>query len=120
MRFMMLMIPEVYRNNAPADHKPDPAAMEAMGKFNDAMRQAGVLLALDGLHPPVTGARVSFAGGQPTVVPPPFPGVSEAVGGYWVIDVKSADEAVAWATRCPAAPGDVIEVRRIFEMTDFQ
>jgi hypothetical protein len=120
MRFMMLMIPEVYRKDAPADFKPDPAAMDAMGKFNEAMRHAGILLALDGLHPPATGARVSFADGRASVDKPPYAGASEALGGYWVIDVKSADEAVAWATRCPAAPGDVIEVRRVFEMADFQ
>ncbi len=120
MRFMMLMIPEVYRKDAPADFKPDPAAMDAMGKFNEAMRHAGILVALDGLHPPATGARVSFADGRASVDKPPYAGVSEALGGYWVIDVKSADEAVEWATRCPAAPGDVIEVRRVFEMADFQ
>lgn len=120
MRFMMLMIPAVYRGNAPADLKPDQAAMDRMGKFNDAMRSAGVLLTLDGLHPPAGGARVSFAGGKPTVSKAPFAGVSEALGGYWIIDVKSAEEAIDWATRCPAAGGDVIEVRRVFEAADFQ
>ncbi len=94
--------------------------MEAMGKFNDEMRRAGILLTLDGLHPPVTGARVSFADGKAKVSKAPFAGVTEALGGYWIIDVKSADEAIDWATRCPAATGDVIEVRRIFEAADFQ
>jgi hypothetical protein len=119
MRFMMLMIPEVYKKNVPADHKPDPQAIAAMGKFNEAMKKAGVLLALDGLQPPVTGARVSFAGGKAKVTNGPFAETKEAVGGYWMIRVKSREDAIEWATRCPAAPGDVIEVRQVFEVEDF-
>ncbi len=119
MRFMMLMIPEVYKRNVPADHKPDPKAIAAMGKFNEALRNAGVLLALDGLQPPVGGARVSFAGGKAKVTNGPFAEAKEALGGYWMIRVKSRDEAIEWATRCPAGPGDVIEVRQVFEADDF-
>ncbi len=102
MRFMMLMIPEVYRKDVPANHKPDPEAIAAMGRFNEAMQKAGVLLALDGLQPPVTGARVSFASGKAKVTDGPFAEVNEAVGGYWMIQVKSREEAIEWATRCPA------------------
>jgi len=119
MRFLMLMIPEVYKKNVPADHRPDPQAIAAMGKFNEALRKAGVLLALDGLHPPVAGARVSFASGKAKVVNGPFAEAKEAVGGYWMIRVKSREEAIDWATRCPAGPGDVIEVRQVFEAEDF-
>ena len=119
MRFMMLMIPEVYRTNVPADRKPDPEAMAAMGKFNEAMRKAGILLALDGLQPPIAGARVSFAGGKAKVTDGAFAEGNETVGGYWMIRVKSRDEAIEWATRCPAGPGDIIEIRQVFEAEDF-
>jgi hypothetical protein len=116
MRFMMFMIPAVYQQNTPADFRPDPAAIEQMGKYNDKLRQAGVLLSLDGLHPPVSGARVSFAGAKPKVTDGPFAESKEVVGGYWLIDVKSREEAIDWATRCPAEPGDMIEVRQIFDL----
>lgn len=119
MRFMMFMIPAVYKAGAPADFRPDPAAIAQMGKYNEKLQQAGILLALDGLHPPVSGARVSFAGGKPKVTDGPFAETKEAVGGYWIIQVKSREEAVEWATRCPAAPGDTIEVRQIFDMSDY-
>ena len=118
MRFMMLMIPKVY-NKADAEFRPDPKAIEKMTKYNDTLRQAGVLLALDGLHPPVTGARVSFAGGKPKVTDGPFAEAKELLGGYWMIQVKSKAEAVEWATRVPAEDGDLIEIRQVFEMEDF-
>jgi len=120
MRFMMLMIPKVYNKaGAAAEFRPDPKAIERMGKYNDTLRQAGVLLALDGLHPPVTGARVSFAGGKPKVTDGPFAEAKELLGGYWMIQVKSKAEAVEWATRVPAEDGDLIEIRQVFEMEDF-
>jgi len=118
MRFMMLMIPKGYESAGPGD-TPDPERVEAMMRYNDALRKAGVLLALDGLHPPSSGVRVSFSGGTPTVTDGPFAEAKEAVGGYWIIDVKSKDEAVAWARRCPASDEEVIEIRQIFETTDF-
>ncbi|MBN9548844.1 MAG: YciI family protein, partial [Alphaproteobacteria bacterium] len=80
---------------------------------------AGVLLALDGLHPPSTGARVSFKGGKPTVTDGPFPEVKEVLGGSWMIDVRSRDGAIEWARRCPASSNEVIEVRRVQELSDF-
>ena len=119
MRFMMLMIPEVYSKPVSPGFKPDPAAVAEMGKFNESLQKAGVLLALDGLHPASMGARVSFAGGKPKVTDGPFAEAKEVLGGYWMIQVKSKAEAVEWARRCPAAPGDVIEIRQVFEMSDF-
>ena len=118
MRFMMLMIPTGYENAAP-DARPDPKAMAAMMKYNESLQKAGVLLALDGLHPPSTGARVSFAGGKPTVTDGPFTEAKEIVGGYWMIQVKSKEEAIEWASRCPGSENEVIEVRQVFEMADF-
>ena len=120
MRFMMLMIPDVYSKPVSPDFIPDAAAVKEMGKYNDSLTQAGVLLSLNGLHPPASGSRVSFAGGKPKVIDGPFTETKEVLGGYWLIDVKSKEEAVEWARRCPAAPGDVIEIRQIFEATDFE
>jgi hypothetical protein len=119
MRFMLLMIPAVYKSDAPADFRPDPKAIETMGKFNKEMMDAGIVLALDGLHPPVSGARVSFKGGKVLVTDGPFAETKEVLGGYWIIQVKSRDEAIAWVKKCPAADGDTIEIRQIFEMEDF-
>ena len=72
-------------------------------KYNEALQKAGVLLALDGLHPPSMGARVTFAGGKPKVTDGPFAEAKEVLGGYWMIQVKSREEAIEWATRCPAS-----------------
>jgi hypothetical protein len=115
MRFMMIMIPNI----SEADWEPSPEAVAAMSKYNDELTKAGVLLALDGLQPPAKGARVSFAGGKATVTDGPFTEAKEMIGGYWMIEVKSKDEAVQWASRCPAAAGDVIEVRQVYEMSDY-
>jgi hypothetical protein len=78
-----------------------------------------VLLALDGLHPASEGARVRFAGGKPSVTDGPFAEAKEVVGGYWMIQAKSKDEALAWAQRIPGADGDVVELRQVYEMSDF-
>ena len=118
MRFMMLMIPKGYENAAPGT-TPDAKAVEAMMKYNDSLQKAGVLLALDGLHPPSTGARISFSGGKPMVTDGPFAEAKEVLGGYWMIQVKSKQEAIEWAKRCPASDNEVIEVRQVFEMSDF-
>jgi hypothetical protein len=120
MRVMMLMIPEVYSKPVKPGFQPDPEAIAQMGKYNDALTKAGVLLSLNGLHPPAMGARVSFAGGKAKVTDGPFAEAKEVLGGYWILDVKSKEEAVEWARRCPAGAGDVIEVRQIFEAEDFQ
>jgi hypothetical protein len=90
-----------------------------MMKYNEQLQKAGVLLALEGLHPPSMGARVSFAGGKPLVTDGPFSEATEVVGGFWMIQVKSREEAIQWATRCPASANEVIEIRQIQEMSDF-
>jgi hypothetical protein len=118
MRFMMLMIPKGYETASPGA-MPDVKAVEAMMKYNEELQKAGVLLSLDGLHPPSMGARVSFSGGRPKVTHGPFPEVKEVLGGYWMIQVKSKEEAIDWASRCPASDNEVIEVRQVQELEDF-
>src|SRR5262245_36846155 len=118
MRFMMLMIPKGYEQAA-AGTMPDPKAVEAMMKYNESLQKAGVLLALDGLHPPSVGARVSFPGGKPKVTDGPFSEAKEVLGGYWMIQVKSKEEAIEWAKRCPGSENETIEIRQVQEMTDF-
>ena len=118
MRFMMIMIPKGYENATPGT-MPDAKAVEAMMKYNEALQKAGVLLALDGLHPPSMGARVSFPGGRPKVTDGPFAEAKEVIGGYWMIQVKSKEEAIQWAMRCPAGENEVIEVRQVQEFSDF-
>lgn len=118
MRFMMLMIPLGYET-APPEIQLDPERVSAMMKYNQALRDAGVLITLDGLHPPSVGARVSFATGKPVVTDGPFTEAKEVLGGYWMIDVKSREEAITWAMRCPASSNEVIEIRRVQEMSDF-
>jgi hypothetical protein len=115
---MMLMIPKGYESAAPGT-VPDAKAVEAMMKYNESLQKAGVLLALDGLHPPSMGARVTFKGGKPHVVDGPFPEAKEVLGGYWMIQVKSRAEAIEWASRCPGSDNEVIEVRQVQEMSDF-
>lgn len=118
MRFMLLMIPKGYENAAPGT-MPDAKAVEAMMKYNESLQLAGVLLAFDGLYPPATGARVSFAGGKPTVTDRPFPEANEAVGGYWLIQAKSREEAIEWAKRCPGSDNEVIEIRQVQDSSNF-
>ena len=117
MRFMLLMIPKGYEKAAPGA-APDAKTVETMMKYNESLQKAGVLLGLDGLHPPSTGARVSFSGGKPMVTDGPFIETREAIGGYWMIQVNSKAEAVTWASRCPA-DNAVIEVRQVQEFSDF-
>jgi hypothetical protein len=118
MRFMMLMIPSGY-DTAAAGTMPAADAVAPMMKYNEALKEAGVLIALDGLHPPSMGARVSFSSGKPMVTDGPFAEAKEVLGGYWMIDVKSRDEAIAWAKRCPASDNEIIEIRQVHEMSDF-
>jgi hypothetical protein len=118
MRYMMLMIPRGYESAAPGT-MPSAEAVAAMMKYNEALKEAGVLITLDGLHPPSMGARVSFEGGKPVVTDGPFAESKEVLGGYWMIDVKSKEEAIAWAKRCPASNNEIIEIRQVQEMTDF-
>src|SRR5947208_10577816 len=118
MRFMMLMIPKGYEAAAPGA-MPPAEAVAAMMKYNEALKEAGVLITLDGLHPPSMGARVTFAGGKPVVTDGPFTEAKEVLGGYWMIDVRSRDEAIAWAKKCPASENEIIEIRQVQEISDF-
>lgn len=118
MRFMMLMIPKGYETAEPGT-MPDARAVEAMMKYNMELKEAGILRALDGLHPPSMGARVGFSGGRPTVTDGPFVETREVLGGYWMIEVGSKAEAVAWACRCPAGDNEIIEIRQVQEFDDF-
>jgi hypothetical protein len=99
---------------------PDPKALEAMGKFNEELVKAGVMLAGEGLHPSSKGARVKYqGGGKSTVVDGPFTETKELVAGFWLWQVKSKDEAIAWLKRAPFLDGDVVEIRQVFEAEDF-
>jgi hypothetical protein len=118
MRFMLLMIPKGYETAEPGA-MPDAKAVAAMMQYNESLQKAGVLLALDGLHPPSMGARVTFSGGKPKVSDGPFAETKEVLGGYWMIQVKSKEEAVAWASRCPASDNEIVEVRQVQELADF-
>lgn len=123
MRFLMLMIPAVYQNNG--GEKPGPGfappadMVEKMMAFNERLAQAGALIALDGLQPDTLGARVTYAGGTPKVTDGPFTESKEIVGGYWIIREESLEKAIQWAKEVPALEGDMVEVRQIFEMSEF-
>jgi hypothetical protein len=121
MKFMMLMIPAVYRAGTKVDpgFVPDPEKVAEMGRFNDEMAKSVKILSLNGLHPVAAGARVSFAQGKPIVTDGPFIETKEVLGGYWLVEAKSKDEVMKWAQRCPASDGDVIEIRQVFEPEDF-
>ena len=125
MKFIMFMIPRVYQPDTPPGERagegfaPPAEAVAKMMKFNEELAKAGALIGLDGLHPAGKGARVKFANKQPVVTDGPFIESKEVIGGYWLIQAKSKEEAVEWVKRCPAADGDVIEIRQVFEMSDF-
>jgi hypothetical protein len=123
MRFMVFMIPAVYQpkgsQKTDPHFRPDAESIAKMSRFNDELRKAGALISLDGLHPLTTGARVAFSGGKTAVTDGPFVEAKEVVGGYWLINVESKQEAIDWMKRCPAQEGDVIEIREIFELSDF-
>jgi hypothetical protein len=118
MRFMMLVIPRGYEDAAPGT-TPDAEGVERMMAYNKALQDAGVLLALDGLHPPSMGFRVSYSEGKPLVTDGPFAEVKEVVGGYWMIEVASREEAVEWAKKAPMGDNEIIEVRQVQEFDDF-
>jgi hypothetical protein len=118
MRFMMLMIPQGYEAAAPGT-MPPAEAVAAMMKYNEALKEAGILVTLDGLHPPSMGARISFGGGKPVVTDGPFIEAKEVIGGYWMIEVNSKEEAIEWAKKCPASNHETIELRQVQEMADF-
>jgi len=114
MRFMMFMYPEITEE----EWQPDAEAFAAMGRYNEELRKAGMLLSLDGLHPPAEGGVVTFRGGDASITDGPFAEAKEVVGGYWLIQARSLEEALEWASRCPGE-NCRIEVRRVFELEDF-
>jgi hypothetical protein len=118
MRFMMLVFPKGYET-AQSEAMPNAEHVAAMMKYNESLAKAGVLLSLDGLHPPASGVRISFGGGKPKVTDGPFAEAKETVGGYWLIQVKSKEEAIEWAKRAPMAEDEIIEIRQVQEMEDF-
>jgi hypothetical protein len=115
---MMLVIPKGYESAKPGT-MPKAERVAAMMKHNESLQKAGVLLGLEGLHPPSMGARVSFSGGKPTVTDGPFTEAKEVVGGYWMIQAKSKEEAIEWAKRCPMGDNEIIEIRQVQEFADF-
>ena len=115
MRFMMFMYPEISEE----EWNPSAEDVAEMSRYNEELRKAGMLLSLDGLHPPGEGARVKFDGeGRSSVTDGPFAEAKEVVGGYWLIQARSTEEAVEWALRCPGRSCRV-EVRRVQELEDF-
>jgi hypothetical protein len=118
MRFMMMVIPKGYESAAP-DTVPSAEAVAKMTEYHKALQRAGVLLALDGLFPPSTGARISYTDGKATVTDGPFAEAKEVIDAYWIIQVRSREEAIEWAKRAPMSDNEVIEVRQIHEMPDF-
>jgi hypothetical protein len=118
MRFMMIMIPKGYESAKPGT-LPDAKAVAAMMKYNEELQKAGVMLGGEGLHPPSMGARVSFPGGKPKVTDGPFAEAKEVIGGYWMIQAKSLQEAIDWAKRCPGSENETIEIRQVQEVEDF-
>jgi hypothetical protein len=116
MRFMMLMYPGP---KAETSALPDEKVVAAMMAYNEQLTRAGVLLALDGLHPSANGARIRVSGGKRIVVDGPFSEAKELIGGYWLIQVRSKEEAVEWASRVPLAEDEMVELRQVFEMSDF-
>jgi hypothetical protein len=98
---------------------PSKELLAAMGQFNEEMAKAGVLLSGEGLHASSKGARVTFSGSKRSVTDGPFAETKELLAGFWMIQVKSKAEAIAWASRVPFADGEVVEVRQVFEASDF-
>ena len=116
MRFMVIMFPG---EQAESGVLPDEKAFTEMGKYNEELVKAGVLLAGEGLLPSSKGVRVTFAGGKPTVTDGPFTDAKEVFGGFWMIQVKSKEEAVEWVKRCPVSGSEKIEIRQVAEPEDF-
>ena len=124
MKFLMLMIPRIGQPSTPTEEKygegyvPKLEDLEPMGKFNDELAKVGKILDVDGLHPLTKGARISFSKGQALVTDGPFIETKEVICGYWIVEMKSKEELVEFMKRCPAADGDVIEIRPIFEFPE--
>ena len=116
MRFMVIVKAD---NNSEAGVMPSTELLTAMGKFNEEMVKAGVMLAGEGLHPSSNGARIKYSGKDRTVTADPFGATRELVAGFWLIQVKSRDEAIEWMKRAPFDGGSEIEIRQVFDAEDF-
>jgi hypothetical protein len=116
MRFMVL-VPASKESEAGV--LPDEKLIAEMNKFNEDLVKAGVMLAGEGLHPTSKGARIKFSGGKTTVIDGPFTESKELIAGFWLIQVKSKEEAIAWMKRAPFGDGVVLELRQVFEPEDF-
>ena len=116
MRFMLLVKAD---KNSEAGVLPGKELFAAMGKFNEEMAKAGVMLAAEGLHPTSKGARVTYTRGKRTVTDGPFPGAKDLIASFWLIQVKSKQEAIDWASRAPFGEGAEVEIRQVFEASDF-
>jgi hypothetical protein len=116
---MRVMVIVKANKNTEADIMPSTDILTAMGKFNEELVKAGVLLALDGLHASSKGKRVKFSGQQRTVTDGPFAETKELIAGYWLWQVKSIEEAVEWLKRAPFDGGAEVEIRPVFEFADF-
>jgi hypothetical protein len=117
MRFMVIIkaTPETEKEG----FLPDPQLLLEMGKYNEELMKAGVVLAMDGLHPSSKGKRITFTGAKPTITDGPFAETKELVGGFWIWQVRNIEEAVEWLKRSPFGPGTEVEIRQVFEMEDF-
>jgi hypothetical protein len=116
MRFMMLVKAS---KESEAGVLPSKALITAMGRFNEEMAKAGVMLAGEGLHPSSTGARITYSGSKRTVTDGPFAETKELLAGFWMIQVSSKADAISWASRVPFTDGETLEVRQVFEASDF-
>ena len=116
MRFMVIVKAD---RNSEAGVMPSTELLTAMGKFNEEMVKAGVMLAGEGLHPTSKGARIKYSGKERAVTPGPFAVTGDLVAGFWLIQVKSLDEAVDWMKRAPFDGGAEIEIRQVFDAEDF-
>ena len=118
MRFMVII--KTTPESEKAGALPDPKALLEMGKYNEELMKAGIVLSIDGLHPSSKGARVKFnGGGSITVVDGPFTEAKELIAGFWIWKLNSIEEAIEWLKRCPVEPGAEVEIRQIGEMEDF-
>ena len=116
MRFMLQVRAS---RDSEAGKMPNAELVAAMGKFNEEMINAGVMLAGEGLHPSSKGARIVYAGGAPKVVEPPFAEPNELIAGFWIVQVESRQAAIDWARRAPFGEDAVVEIRQVFEASDF-
>lgn len=116
MRFVMLLPVPV---EIEANIVPTKEIVTAMGKYNDDMRKAGILLVAEGLHPNSKGKRIRISSGKHVVTDGPFTEAKEVIAGFWMIEAKSHEEALEWANRCPLPEGGLLELRQVFEANDF-